>query len=95
MKIETHTLRGKYLRHFNKSMLAQNVRLIGVIKMASVLDIAVRLTDNAVFPLAIEAMKLEILPPGQAATNIIPKAKLGLSCTIKINRKVSAGRTIN
>ena len=40
-------------------------------------------------------MKLEIFPPGQAATIIIPKAILGCGCMARINRKVSSGNKTN
>ena len=36
------------------------------------LEKAVKLTESAIFPLANELIKLEIFPPGQDATNIIP-----------------------
>ena len=58
--------------------LPQKARFRGVMKIARELDTAVKLTESAVFPLAMAVMKLEIFPPGQAATSIIPKAKLGL-----------------
>ena len=61
----------------------------------SELDTAVKLTESAAFPLAIDAMKFEIFPPGQAATSIIPKAKLGRGWMIKIKINVSAGSNKN
>lgn len=45
--------------------------------MASRVAIAVKLTDKATFALASDEMKLEILPPGHAATKIIPSAMVG------------------
>ena len=56
---------------------------------------AVKLTDKAELPLAILLKKLEILPPGQAAIIIIPKAKLGWGFMIKIATNVSAGNKKN
>ena len=42
-------------------------------------------------------MKLEMFPPGQAATRIIPKAMVGVMKRLKITirTKVTAGRNIN
>lgn len=58
---------------------------------------AVRLTDKATLPFASDEIKLEILPPGHAATSIIPKAIVGvikfLNMSIIIN--VTAGRKKN
>tara|TARA_B100000749_G_C18154546_1_gene353217 strand:- start:154 stop:579 length:426 start_codon:yes stop_codon:yes gene_type:complete len=76
-------------------ILAQNARFIGVMKIARTLDMAVRLTDKAMFPLASAEKKLEILPPGHAATIIIPKAKLGLGSNIQMIMNVNIGRTTN
>lgn len=47
--------------------------------------IDVKLIDNSTFALASELIKLEILPPGQEATNIIPSAieAWGLNTIIK------------
>ena len=36
-----------------------------------------------------------MLPPGQAATNSMPKANAGCGLKIKIKTKVAAGKTIN
>ena len=52
----------------------QKAKLSGVINTAKTVATAVRLTDNSTFPFANEEMKFEILPPGQAATRIIPIA---------------------
>ena len=57
--------------------LPHTEKLRGVIKTAASVAIAVRLTDKATFPLASEEIKLEILPPGQAATKIIPRPMVG------------------
>jgi hypothetical protein len=48
-----------------------------------------------VLPLALELIKLEILPPGQAATSIIPKATVAVKLRDIISKKVSAGKRIN
>ncbi len=75
--------------------LAQKLKLNGVMNMAATVEIAVRLTERATFPRAREVMKLETLPPGQAATIIIPIAILGRGSITSTNRKVSKGRTRN
>ena len=49
-------------------------KLKGVRNTALIVAIAVRLTDKATFPLASDEIKLEIFPPGQAATRIMPNA---------------------
>ncbi len=46
--------------------------------MAPSVAIAVKLTERATLPFAREEMKLDILPPGQAATKIIPNAMVGV-----------------
>jgi hypothetical protein len=63
--------------------------------IAKTLDIAVRLTESAMLPFAKAEKKFEILPPGQAATSIIPRAKLGLGSSIQIRMKVRNGKTKN
>lgn len=73
----------------------QNCKLKGVIKIAATVANAVRLTLSAVFPPERWVIKLEIFPPGQAATKIIPNAILGFGCKIRISPKVKAGRIIN
>ena len=59
--------------------LPQNCKLNGVIKIAALVANAVRLTLRAVFPPDRWVIKLEIFPPGQEATMIIPRAMLGLT----------------
>ena len=49
----------------------------GVMKIALNVAKAVKLTDKAALALAIELMKLEMFPPGQEATKIIPNAMVG------------------
>ena len=73
----------------------QNAKLIGVIKTATNVAKAVRLTDKAAFPPESCVMKFEILPPGQAATIIIPKAILGMGFIMFTNKKVIKGNKMN
>lgn len=75
--------------------LPQKAKLKGVKKIALIVAKAVRLIDNSVFPLARCEIKLEILPPGQAATSIIPNATLGVGFIIKTSKKVNNGRKKN
>ena len=74
---------------------AQKAKLNGVITRAAIVEKAVRLTESATLPFAKEVIKLEILPPGQAATSIIPNAMLGVGSINTINIYVKNGRTIN
>ena len=67
----------------------------GVINTAQTLATAVMHTDRAALPLAREVIKLEILPPGHAATSIIPKATLGMGLKTNTNKKVKKGRAKN
>ena len=55
----------------------------------------VRLTDRAVLALARCVMKLEMFPPGQAATSIMPNAILGEGSMIKTKTNVAAGSSRN
>jgi hypothetical protein len=54
---------------------------------------AVRDTDNSAFPRERDVMKFETLPPGHAATRIIPRAIIGerMSPIAKTRRNVNAG----
>lgn len=63
--------------------------------MATTVVMAVRLTERAKLPFANWQMKLEMLPPGQAATSIIPKAILGCGLKAQTNRKVRNGNSKN
>ena len=63
--------------------------------MAATLENAVRLTDNAVFPLARLVRKLETFPPGHAATRNIPNATLGRGFSSEIIPQVKNGRAKN
>ena len=57
--------------------------------------IEVRLMDSSTFAFARELMKLEILPPGQEDTSIIPSAMDGLGFVIIISKYVNKGSSIN
>ena len=57
--------------------LPQHQKLNGVRKTARAVEMAVRLTESSMLALPRELMKLEMLPPGQAATRIIPMAIMG------------------
>ena len=74
---------------------AHNARLKGVEKTATELLRAVMLTDRAVLPWASQTRKLETLPPGQAATSIMPRATVGDGFRIRVNPKVAAGSKKN
>ena len=63
--------------------------------MANRVAIAVKLTERAEFPLAKCVIKLETLPPGQAATMIIPSAMLGAGSINQTKTNVKAGRSKN
>ena len=75
--------------------VCQNEILNGVMNTAVTLAMAVIHTESAVFPLARAVMKFEILPPGHAATIIIPIATLGIGFKIKTNKKVKKGSAKN
>ncbi len=64
----------------------------GVIKRLITVVMAVRLTDRVMFDFDMAEIKFDTLPPGQAATRIIPKATAVLGRRIITNKKVSAGR---
>lgn len=74
---------------------AIRAKLIGVIITAESVVIAVILTDKATLPLASDDIKLEMFPPGQAATKNIPNAKLGKGRLTQINRIVTNGSKIS
>ncbi len=65
--------------------------------IANKVAIAVKLTDKATFAFANEEIKFEILPPGHAATNIIPSAIVGDKNLLKAitKRKVRNGNKTN
>ena len=69
----------------------QKKKEAGVIRNAIKEEIAVSVTDNATFPLASIEKKLETLPPGQAATRIIPKAIPGETGKSFTSSKVITG----
>jgi hypothetical protein len=56
---------------------AHKLKFRGVIIVDSNVDTAVKLTDRARLTFARDEKKLDIFPPGQAETSIIPKAKPG------------------
>src|ERR1035437_8992000 len=72
--------------------LPHSAKLKGVKKIAPEVEIAVRLTARATFPLAIELIKFEMFPPGHAATKIIPRAMVGVGFNKMTNKKVIAGK---
>lgn len=72
---------------------AQNRMLSGVVTMASRLDTPVMLIDSAVLPRAICVIRLEMLPPGHAATTIMPSAMLGCGFSSMVIAHVTAGST--
>ena len=53
-------------------------KLRGVITTAVTVDIAVNDTESSMLPLEIDEIKLEMLPPGQHATNIAPSATVAV-----------------
>ncbi len=63
--------------------------------MANKVAMAVRVTDRAELPFAKWVIKLEMLPPGQAATINMPRAILGSGCAINTNKKVMVGSSTN
>jgi len=63
--------------------------------MAAVVAMAVKVTESAALPLAKRLKKLEIFPPGQAATKNMPKAILGCGFISITNKKVKAGSKTN
>ena len=75
----------------------QKKKLSGVIMGEKEVVIAVNDTDKAPLPFESTDRKLEILPPGQDATRIIPRAIIGEIQCLKamISTNVSAGRRIS
>jgi hypothetical protein len=74
---------------------AQKLRFTGVIITANRVALAVKVTERARFPPAKEVIKLEIFPPGQAATRIIPRAILGMGFIRRTSKKVRKGNARN
>ena len=74
--------------------LLQNIIENGVMNAAKTDEVAVRLTERAVLALANNAIKFEVLPPGQHAIKIIPRATRGCGLIAKHMSKVSSGRPI-
>lgn len=75
--------------------LLQNRIEIGVINAANTEEVAVRLTERAVLARANSEIRLDVLPPGQHAINIMPSAMLGCGFITKHMNRVSKGRPIN
>lgn len=76
-------------------MLDHTSKLSGVKMGVSSVEIAVRETDRATFAPETDEIKFEILPPGHAATKIIPNANAGWGRRSKISRKVKTGKSMN
>jgi len=72
----------------------QNKIETGVINAAAKDDVAVIETDNAILARPNIASKLEILPPGQQDTIIMPKAKDGAGFSNITKPSVSNGKPI-
>ena len=74
----------------------QKEKLSGVVIMQAAVLNAVNETDSSVLPRENEVMKLDIFPPGQAATRIIPSAIIGdiQSFNKIVSRKVNAGSSM-
>ena len=72
----------------------QKKKLNGVMIGAIVVVMAVNETDSTVFPFESEVRKLDILPPGHEATNIMPRAIMGVmkGFNMIVIKKVTAGR---
>ena len=73
----------------------QSEKFSGVRNIAPTVAMAVSVIDNATFALAVALIKLEIFPPGQAATKIIPKATVAVRSKLITNKKVKTGKRIN
>ena len=75
-------------------MEPQKKKLNGVMTGAIDVVIAVKETDSTVFPFESDVKKLEILPPGHEATNIIPRAIIGVirGLNARTTANVTAGR---
>ncbi len=70
----------------------QNNMDIGVMNAAAKLEVAVIETESAVLPRPNNVIILEILPPGQQDTKIIPRARLGMGLSKYTKPSVSSGR---
>ena len=64
----------------------QNAKLSGVITVASIVETAVMPIDSIVLPLAMWVMKLEMFPPGDEPTRIMPSAIDGAGSMIRVSR---------
>ena len=65
---------------------------MGVKKIDNVEVMDVKVMDSSTLAFASELMKLEILPPGQEATSIIPRATEGCGFSMRIRANVKSGR---
>jgi len=73
--------------------LPQKDKFSGVMMMAAAVDSAVILMETAQFPFARYVMMLERLPPGHAATSIIPRAMDGAGEMTKVRRSWRYGHS--
>lgn len=73
----------------------QKWKLMGVKMGQSTVATPVRVTDKAILAPEIEAIKLDTLPPGQAATRIMPKAIAGCGWIRYTSSAVMAGSIRN
>lgn len=69
----------------------QKKKLRGVITNARIEVNAVSVTESATFPPDNKLKKFDALPPGHAATKIIPKAMPGDGFKSKMSKQVSTG----
>lgn len=78
-------------------MRPQKAKLNGVMNTASPVAMAVRVTLSSALPRERDDMKLEMLPPGHAATSSMPMATVGVMKRLNIttSRKVMAGSATN
>lgn len=76
------------------SKFPQKKNPIGVKRKAKAEEKVVRLTESAKFPFAKWVKKLDIFPPGHAATSTIPKARPGCGFTTQMMRRVATGNNI-
>src|SRR5690554_719386 len=70
-------------------------RIKGMVKTHTILAIAVKVTDNAIFPLQTCVIKLLVGPPGQVARIINPTAIIGLRLKAMASEKPIIGKNIS
>jgi hypothetical protein len=73
----------------------QKAKLSGVSTAAASVETPVIPIDSPVLPFARWVMMLEMFPPGQQATRIIPSAMDGAGSSTRVSRNVPAGRSRN